>query len=38
MDNLLAVVRVSHPDSSMADTKSQADLPKGSSCLMLLVS
>jgi len=38
MDDLLAVVRVSHPDSSMADTKSQADSLKGSSCLMLLVS
>jgi len=29
MDDLLAVVRVSHPDSKIADTK-------GSSCLMLL--
>ena len=38
MDDLLAVVRVSHPDLSMADTKSQADSPKGSSCLMLLAS
>ena len=31
-------MRVSHPDLSMADTKSQADSPKGSSCLMLLAS
>ena len=38
MDNLLAVVRVSHPDSKMANTKSHADSPKGSSCLILLVS
>ena len=38
MDDLLAVVRVSHPDSKMADTKSYADSPKGSSCLILLVS
>ena len=36
MDNLLAVVRVSHPDLKMADIKSYADSPKGSSCLMLL--
>ena len=36
MDNLLAVVRVSHPDLKMADIKSHADSPKGSSCLMLL--
>ena len=36
IDDLLAVVRVSHPDSSMADTKSHADSLKGSSCLMLL--
>ena len=38
MDDLLAVVRVSHPDSSMADTKSHVDSLKGSSCLMLLAS
>ena len=38
MDDLLAVMRVSHPDSKIADTKSHADSPKGSSCLMLLVS
>ena len=38
MDDLLAVVSVSHPDSKMANTKSHADSPKGSSCLMLLVS
>ena len=38
MDYLLAVIRVSHPDSKMADIKSHADLPKGSSCLMLLAS
>ena len=38
MDDLLAVMRVSHPDSKMADTKSHADFPKGSSCLMLLAS
>ena len=38
MDDLLAVVRVFHPDSNMADTKSHADSPKGSSCLMLLAS
>ena len=38
IDDLLAVMRVSHPDSKMADTKSHADSPKGSSCLMLLVS
>jgi len=31
MDDLLAVVRVSHPDSSMANTKSQADSLKGAS-------
>jgi len=36
MDDLLAVVRVSYPDSKMADIKSHADSPKGSSCLMLL--
>ena len=36
MDDLLAVVRVSHPNSSMADTKSYADSLKGSSYLMLL--
>ena len=38
IDDLLAVMRVSHPDSKIADTKSHADSPKGSSCLMLLVS
>ena len=38
MDDLLVVVRVSYPDLRMADTKSQADLPKRSSCLMLLAS
>ena len=38
MDDLLAVVSVSYPDSKMADTKSHADSLKGSSCLMLLVS
>jgi len=38
MDDLLAVKRVSHPDSKMADMKSHADSPKGSSCLMLLAS
>ena len=38
MDDLLAVVRVSHPDSKIAGMKSHADLPKGSSCLMLLAS
>ena len=38
MDDLLAVMRVSHPDSKIADMKSHADLPKGSSCLMLLAS
>jgi len=38
MDDLLAVMRVSHPDSKIADTKSHADSPKGSSCLMLLAS
>ena len=38
IDDLLAVVRVSHPDPKMADTKYHADLPKGSSCLMLLAS
>ena len=36
MDDLLAVMRVSHPDSNIADMKSHADSPKGSSCLMLL--
>ena len=36
MDDLLAVARVSHSDSKMADMKSHADLLKGSSCLMLL--
>jgi len=36
VDDLLAVIRVSHPDSKMADMKSHADSPKGSSCLMLL--
>jgi len=36
IDDLLEVVNASHPDSNMADTKSQADSPKGSSCLMLL--
>ena len=36
MDDLLAVMRVSHPDLKIADTKSHADLPKESSCLMLL--
>jgi len=38
IDDLLAVVRVSHPDLKMADTKSHADSPKGSSCLILLAS
>ena len=38
IDDLLAVVRVSQPDSNIADTKSHADSPKGSNCLMLLVS
>ena len=38
MDDLLAVVRVSHPDLNMADTKSHVDSPKGSSYLMLLAS
>ena len=38
MNDLLAVIRVSHPDSKMADMKSHVDSPKGSSCLMLLVS
>ena len=38
MDDLLAVIRVSHPDSKIADMKSHADSLKGSSCLMLLVS
>jgi len=33
--DLLSVVRISHPDLKMADMKSQADCPKGSSCLML---
>ena len=37
IDDLLAVVRVSHPDLNMADTKSHVDSPKGSSCLILLV-
>ena len=37
MDDLLAVIKVSHPDSKMADMKSHADSLKGSSCLMLLV-
>ena len=36
MDDLLAVARVSHPDSKMADIKSHADSLKESSCLMLL--
>jgi len=36
IDDLLAVTRVSHPDSKMVDTKSHADLPKRSSCLILL--
>ena len=36
MDDLLAVARVSHPDSKMVDMKSHANSPKGSSCLMLL--
>ena len=38
MDDLLAVMRVFHPDSNIADIKSHADSPKGSSCLMLLAS
>ena len=38
MDDLLAVMRVFHPDLKIANTKSHADLPKGSSCLMLLAS
>ena len=38
IDVLLAVVRVSYPNSKMADMKSYADLLKGSSCLMLLAS
>ena len=38
MDDLLAVIRVSHPDSKIADMKSHANSPKGSSCLMLLAS
>jgi len=36
MEDLLEVVSTSYPDSKIADTKSQADSPKGSSCLMLL--
>ena len=35
--DLLAVVRISHPDSKMVDMKSQADCPKGSSCLILFL-
>ena len=38
MDDLLAVMRVSHPDSNIADIKSHANSPKGISCLMLLAS
>jgi len=38
MDDLSAVVRVSHPDLKMADTKSHVNSPKRSSCLMLLAS
>jgi len=38
IDDLLAVIRVSHPDLKIADMKSHADSPKGSSCLMLLAS
>ena len=36
MDDLLAVMRVFHPDLKIADMKSHANSPKGSSCLMLL--
>jgi len=36
IEDLLEVVKVSHPDLKIAETKSQADLPKGSNCLILL--
>jgi len=35
MVDLLEVVRVSHPDSKIAEMKSQVDSLKGSRCLML---